>query len=152
MATKHKIQDDGIAVKDNVPEPAASINAIVNPAPLTIAQMAILEKIHSPIVFGNIDDLGECLKALWLMSLPVREAGKWVDDDHISRVDQKAIEWASEMNGDEYCSSLSSLLKACTAFWKMLPRPEAKDAKKKDMAMGGSRKSRNGRAAHTAGR
>lgn len=124
---------------DVVPEPKASLDALIDPAPLTIAQIAVLERVNSPIPTGNIDSVNDCLVALYLMSLPVREAGRIARTLSAEDIEDRALAWADSegMSGSEYNERLSELLGACTAFWRMLPRPEAKDAKKKDTATDG---------------
>ena len=124
---------------DIVPEPKASLDALVDPAPLTIAQIAVLERVKSPVPTGNIDSVNDCLVALYLMSMPVREAGRMARTLPVDEIEGKALDWADseDMSGAEYNERLSALLGACTSFWKMLPRPESKDAKKKDTATAG---------------
>lgn len=124
---------------DKVPEPVASLNAILDPKPLTIAQIALLERVNSPVVSGRIDNVNDCLLALYLLSMPIREAGKLTRENSADVLKDMAVEWSDEniVDGRTYNDRLSELLVACTEFWRMLPRPEEKDAKKKDTATAG---------------
>ena len=137
-----------------VPEPKASLDAIADPAPLTIAQLAILERVKSPVAMGGIDSVDDCLLALWLLSLPVREAGRLTGEKSVAELRDEAVGWADEtgLDGAAYHAALTRLLRSCAAFWRMLPRPEAKDAKKNGTETAGSPSSRSGRAAPTGGR
>ncbi len=151
-----KAIEEGIGGADAeaVPEPKASLDAIADPAPLTIAQLAILERVKSPVTLGGIDSVDDCLLALWLLSMPVREAGRLTGEKSVAELRDGAVAWADEtgLDGAAYHAALTRLLRSCAAFWRMLPRPEAKDAKKNGTETAGSPSSRSGRAALTDGR
>ena len=100
--------------------PEKAVNAITNPAPLTLAQIAIFEKINAPILYADISSLRDNLIAVWIYKTPIREVAK-----NIERREELALVMSENMSGDEYGFSLAELVQAMTAFYEMMPRAEA---------------------------
>ena len=93
--------------------PDKAVAAITNPAPLTLAQLALFEKIDAPVLYADVSSLRDNLIAVWIYKHPVREVAKNFD-----RREELALEWSD----GQY---LTELLQACTAFYEMMPRKES---------------------------
>ena len=103
---------------NTIPEKAA--DAITRPAPLTLAQLAIYERIDAPILYADITSLRDNLIAVWIYKAPLKEVAR-----NIERREECALEFAENLSGEEYGAALTELLQACTAFYEMLPRAES---------------------------
>ena len=99
--------------------PEKAVEAIVNPAPLTLSQLAMFEKIDAPIMRADATSLHDNLIAIWIYKTPIREVVK-----NFERREELALAMSEKMSGDEYGFALTELMKAVTAFYEMLPRPE----------------------------
>lgn len=111
--------------------PKEALEALANPAPLTLGQIALLDLYGSPLLHGEIDDLSKVTFSLWLLSMPVEQA---VQE---ARFPDRAIVWADEISVEEYDRRLVDALVAIEAFYHILPRPESgegDDLKKKRAA------------------
>ena len=136
--------------------PDKALEAMVEPAPLTLGQVALLDLYKCPILDGKIDDVNATAFALWLLDMPLEQA---VAEAHFP---EKAIVWAGEVGVDGYNSRLVKALDAIARFYGMLPRAESseddddglKGLKKKCAApeTGTSRKSSSSSATPTGGR
>ncbi len=132
--------------------PATALEALADPAPLTLGQVALLDLYKCPILDGKIDNVNETAFALWLLSMPLEQA---VAEAHFP---EKAIVWAGEVGVDGYNDRLVKALKALERFYGMLPKAESgEDAQKKTSESGEpgtatSRRSSSSSAASTAGR
>ena len=100
--------------------PDKAVAAITNPAPLTLAQLALFEKIDAPVLYADVSSLRDNLIAVWIYKHPVREVAK-----NFERREELALEWSEKLSGDEYGQYLTELLQACTAFYEMMPRKES---------------------------
>lgn len=110
----------------NNENPKKVVDAVLAPSPLTMAQVVLLEKIESPLLFGDMKDTSKNLETIYLLELPVTEAAKKIKD---GSYDLDAIAWAETLKVDEYRAKLEKWLGGIEAFWAMLPRPE-EDSKK----------------------
>lgn len=99
--------------------PEKAIQAITNPAPLTLAQLALFEKIDAPVLRADLSSLRENLIAVWIYKEALREVSRNFD-----RREECALEMAEKMSGEEYGEALTELVRACTAFYEMMPRKE----------------------------
>ena len=138
--------------------PDRALEAMVDPAPLTLGQVVLLELYKLPILDGKIDDLNATAFALWLLSMPLEQA---VAEAHFP---EKAIMWADRIGVEEYNDRLVKACLAIARFFGMLPKAESseddddgadlKDLKKKQGAPGTatSRRSSSSSAASTGGR
>lgn len=132
--------------------PLASVDALVDPAPLTIARIALLSRVNSPVLFGHADDTTRNVEALYLASVPIADAarsakGKTSVED--------ALAWAEADKGmadpREYTKRMIALLDSITAFWKMLPNGDPQKKTPSDTGTAGSRNSSSGDAVPTGG-
>ena len=124
--------------------PKAALDALTTPSPLTLGKMALLCRLNSPLLSGDISDMGETLAAIYVVENPVRETVAHFDTLHA-----EAICFYDGLSVEEYRRKAGAALDAVAAFLEMLPRP-APDAKK-NSATDGAPNSPNGAAAPTAG-
>lgn len=130
--------------------PVTGVDALVAPHPLTIARVALLSRVNSPVLFGHADDLNRNLEALYLATAPLADAAKSAKG---GTAEDDALAWAEDgMNepGD-YAKAMASLLDAITDFWKMLPNGDPEKKTPSATETGGSPSSPSGDAAPTAG-
>lgn len=99
--------------------PVESIDALITPAPLSLGRIALLERINSPLLRGEVADMAACAEGLWLLSLPVEEAAKRWPDAAV-----QGICWLDATPLQEYRKRLSEALDGITAFYRMLPPAE----------------------------
>lgn len=135
--------------------PEAALAALTDPRPLTMARIALLMRIKSPVLFGQVGDTEECIKALWAAEAPFAEVVA-----HVGDAGAQSLKWA-EAQGmclKEYRTKLTGLLESLTAMWQMLPKGEpgedGEDGKKKANGTAetdGSPSSPSGDAAPTGG-
>lgn len=111
--------------KHDKTNPIASVDALTSPAPLTMARIALLSRINSPVLFGRAEDVAKCVEALYLANAPIADAAKSAKS---GTVDVDALAWAEGALKDsgEYAEKMCALLDAITAFWKMLPNGDPK--------------------------
>lgn len=117
--------------------PKEALEALADPSPLTLGQIALLDLYGSPLLHGEIGDLSKVTFSLWLLSMPLAEA---VAE---ARFPDHAILWADGITAEEYDRRLVDALAAIAAFFHILPRPESGD----DDAIGGLKKKRAGASA-----
>ena len=115
--------------------PKEALEALADPSPLTLGQIALLDLYGSPLLHGEIGDLSKVTFSLWLLSMPLAEA---VNE---ARFPDRAILWADGITAEEYDRRLVDALAAIAAFFHILPRPESGE----DDASGGLTKKTGGR-------
>jgi len=128
--------------------PAASLDALAATPELTLGKMAVLCRIDSPILAGDATDMPSTLTALWILATPFEEVLANRHD-----LETPALAWGDRMAPAEYRKRIIAALKAVDDYYRMLPRREADD-KKKRAAPGTARSpsSRSGSAGPTDGR
>ena len=134
--------------------PDNALKAMVEPAPLTLGQVALLDLYKLPILEGTIDDVNATAFALWLLDMPLEQA---VAEAHFP---EKAIVWAAEVGVDGYNERLVKALDGIRRFYGMLPKAETgddggqEDLKKKcgEQETATSPRSPSSSAARTGGR
>lgn len=129
-------------------EPQAAIDAMLCPQGLTLGQVAILEKIKSPLLSGASQEAFDLIPSLYLLALPVQEACKKVATDFQG----EAMAWADSLQPAAYQAFLKSVMEGLVAFYQMLPGAEGEASKKASPAMAGSSRSRNGQRGRITGR
>lgn len=108
--------------------PSAILDSIAEPSPLTISQIAILEKISSPLLNNDITNLGENIKSTYIVNIPYRDAVKCVKD---GTLEEKAMEWADALGWEEFQIKMLNLVLGIVGFWKMMPPQESEELQKK---------------------
>lgn len=129
--------------------PTKALDAIINPAPLTLAHIAMLEKCDAPILGGDISKVMNNIIAVWIYKTPIAEVSKNFD-----RREECALAMVEKMGGQQYGEALAELCSACNKFFEMLPRSESSDgdAQKKTSQgseMDGLQSSQSSFAEHT---
>lgn len=105
--------------------PVESIDALLAPSPLTLGQIALLERIDSPLLRGDVSSISKCAEALWLLSLPLEEAAsRWKE------VPVQGVLWLDATPLQAYRKRLAEVLDGITAFYRMLPAQEGGEPKK----------------------
>lgn len=105
--------------------PESVLDAVIDPAPLTIAQLAILEKMKSPVLLERRLTLHiENVKATYAVQLPYREAAKAIKKEDF---EETAMEWADSIGWKEFSDKFEALVLSLIAYLKMLPKAEQKD-------------------------
>lgn len=117
--------------------PKEALEALADPSPLTLGQIALLDLYGSPLLHGEIGDLHKVTFSLWLLSMPLAQA---VAE---ARFPDRAIIWADGITPEEYDRRLVDALAGIAAFFHILPRPESGE----DDAIGGLKKKRAGASA-----
>lgn len=99
--------------------PEKAVNAITKPASLTLAQLALFEKIDAPILRADTSCLRDNLIAIWIYKNPTSVVARNFDKREIL-----ALEMSEKMTGEEYGSALIEVIEAVTAFYEMMPKKE----------------------------
>lgn len=118
------MSDECSDIRKKTPEEVVS--AIVAPAPLTIAKIAILEGAGSPILNQNVRSLRDNVKSVYLVNLKYSEAAKKIKSYSSVEFEEEAMEWADKLGWVEYDKLFTELVEGLIAFWKMLPPSEEK--------------------------
>ena len=119
--------------------PKASLDAIANAKPITLGELALLERIKSPILHGDTKDTVKNITAMFVLKGGVSrtDALKLVESGEL---EGRALEWGDKVDPKQFMADLAGVLDSVAAFWQMLPRPEQKlnedGTPKKDSASG----------------
>lgn len=106
--------------------PKPILDAILAPPPLTVAQIALLERMESPLLRLDVGNHVENIKAAYALNLPIWDAlRKFSDEDF--EVD--AIVWADELGWDAYMGKLAEAVSGVVGFWHMMPPSKKKAAR-----------------------
>ena len=105
--------------------PKASLDAIADAKPITLGELALLERIKSPVLHGNTKDTVKNITAMFALKggasrseiLKLAESGE---------LEGRALEWGDSVDPKKFMADLAGLLDSVAAFWLMLPRPEEK--------------------------
>lgn len=115
-----------LAAELRTKNPADGLDALINPDPLSLGRIAILERANAAVLHGDVTSLTETLAALWLVRAPIDEAAAFWDE----RYARSAV-WAEKLSPAAYRKELHALLGALSAFSRLLPRA-TEDQKKTD--------------------
>lgn len=109
---------------------ATALEALIEPHPLTLGQLALLERAEAPILRGDVSDLATTAKALYILTHPAKEViTSW------QSVDSASLEWLDTLSIEEYRKALSEALDSIKAFYELLPPPTEASKKKVDQEM-----------------
>lgn len=125
--------------------PKAALDALANPAPLTLGKMAMLCRMDSPVLGGEIVHVTKTLAALYVYEHDTKDVAAMTD----TQIESAAVVEYDRLTTDGYRVHVARMLDAVAAFYEMMPRPSP-DAKK-NSATDGSPNSPNGSAGPTAG-
>lgn len=105
--------------------PQKALDALATPGKVTLGQVALLEKIDSPLLKEGTLVAADVIPSLYLLSLPAKEGVK-----HLETLQDDAFAWADTLTNARYAQLLTEALAAIQAFFGMLPQAE-EDAQKK---------------------
>ena len=130
--------------------PTAGVDALVDPSPLTIARVALLSRVNSPVLFGHAEEIDRCIEALYLVTVSIADAAR---SAKAGTATEDALAWAEKELPDMagYSSRMVALLDSITAFWKMLPNGDPQKKTRSGTETGGSQNSSSGDAEPTDG-
>lgn len=112
-------------MKNEAPRnPQAALDAISNPAPLTMSKVALLERIKSPLLYGETKDTVNNIVALYVVS-DVVTPGEIIKAFEAGELTDNALKWVDTLDPKAFTEKLADALDSIAAFWKMLPRPES---------------------------
>ena len=127
------IRDSRFAIHENAAgNPQAAVDALADPAPLTLGQVALLEKIKSPLLGGGEQTAADVIPGLYLLSLPSAQGAK-----HLKTLTEDAFAWADTLRPADFSRRWVAALKALRAFYALLPGPEGDAPKKASPATAG---------------
>lgn len=99
------------------------LDALINPMKISVARLALLEKIKSPLFFGKVDTFLATSKSLWVMFAPIDEIVKVIDSEDATNA--ACLKWAEGIDFEEYSKKLREALAGIVKFWEMMPKPES---------------------------
>ena len=106
--------------------PKPILDAILAPPSLTVAQIALLERMESPLLRLDVGNHVENIKAAYALNLPIGDAlRKFSDEDF----EVNAIVWADELGWDAYMGKLAEAVSGIVGFWHMMPPSKKKAAR-----------------------
>ena len=111
--------------------PKKIVEAILDPSPLTLAHVVMLEKISSPLLYGDSSNTEKNLQSMFLLEMPVKDALAKIKDGSF---EDDSIVWAADFSADTYRKLLEKWLGSVEAFWAMLPRPDEESKKAESSA------------------
>ena len=98
--------------------PPQALDGLTDPNPITLGQLALLEKIGSPFLKdAGIPLLLDLIPSLFILSLPAAEAVK-----HLDSLLPDALEWADSLAPDEIGTRAKTAQKAVNAYFDALPK------------------------------
>lgn len=100
-------------------DPPAAVEGLATPKPLTLGQIALLEKIKSPLLGERCNpDLLDLFPSLYLLTLPATEGVQ-----HLDTLKADAMAWADGQTLEAIHHATAEAQKALAAFFGVLPRP-----------------------------
>ena len=112
--------------------PVKALDALATPGKVTLGQVALLEKIGSPLLKEGTLMAADVIPSLYLLSLPAKEGVK-----HLETLQDDAFAWADTLDNERYGTLLVEAMKAIQDFFGMLPEPEGEAPKKASPATAG---------------
>lgn len=107
-------------------DPPSAVEGLATPNPLTLGQLALLEKIKSPLLGERCKpDLLDLLPSLYLLTLPAAEGVQ-----HLDTLKPDAMAWADGQTLDTIHRAAAEAQKALAAFFDALPRPTEEGKRK----------------------
>lgn len=113
--------------------PNAALDALLSPPKLTLGQVALLEKINSPLVLPTEGEPAayDLIPSLYLLTLTAAEGAT-----HLPTLQADALAWADSLTPVQYLQALKAASAAIQNFYNLLPAPE-EGAKKASPATAG---------------
>lgn len=123
--------------------PRAALDALTSSSPLTLGKVAVLCRMDSPVLGGDVTDVAATLAALYVYERPLAETAGAAP----SAIERAALLAYDGLDVAEYRERAGRMLDAAAAFLEMLPRPAP--GAKKNSATDGAPSSPSGSAAPT---
>ncbi len=99
-------------------DPPQALDGLTNPKPLTLGQLALLEKIGSPFLKeAGMPLLLDLLPSLYLLSLPAAEGVA-----HLKTLEMDALAWADTLAPGELGTRARAAQEAVSAYFAALPK------------------------------
>ena len=96
--------------------PQCALDALLTPHPITLGQVALLEKIDSPLLKEGELLAADVIPSLYLLRLPASEAvGK------LEHLREEAFRWADAITPEAYRKLQAQALEGLRVFFGMLP-------------------------------
>lgn len=105
--------------------PTKSIDALLDPAPLKLGQLLILDKFACPCTTGNFADMLENGFACWLLKQERKEV---LALDRVEAL-AKASEWIDTLTKQELFKEVEALIDSIGAFYDTLPKADESQKK-----------------------
>lgn len=103
--------------------PPQVIDGFTTPSPITLGQIALLEKIKSPLVTPSGScELLDLLPSLYLLSMSAREGL-----EHLPTLQADALAWADTLSHQQAIEATQKAQAALQAFFAALPRETEED-------------------------
>lgn len=98
--------------------PPQALDGLTDPNPITLGQLALLEKIKSPLLGdAAVPLLLDLIPSLFILSLPAAEAVK-----HLKTLQEDALAWADALAPGEIGTRAKTAQKAVNAYFDALPK------------------------------
>lgn len=98
--------------------PPQALDGLTNPAPLTLGQLALLEKVGSPFLkAAGVPLLLDLLPSLYLLALPAAEGVA-----HLKTLEADALAWADTLAPGEVAERSRAAQAAVNAYFAALPK------------------------------
>lgn len=111
---------------DTAANPPQAIDGLTAPAPLTLGQLALLEKIGSPFLkAAGVPLLLDLLPSLYLLALPAAEGVA-----HLKTLEADALAWADTLAPGEVAERSRAAQAAVNAYFAALPKATEDEAGK----------------------
>ena len=99
-------------------DPPQALDGLTDPNPITLGQLALLEKIKSPLLGeATVPLLLDLIPSLYLLSLPAAEGVK-----HLKTLHEDALAWADTLAPGEIGTRSKAAQKAVNAYFDALPK------------------------------
>lgn len=102
--------------------PDKAIQAVINPHPITLGQIALLDRVQAPFLYGDYSHIEENGVALWIYKTSKESMEKCVKE--FNDRERLALEMLNSMSVEEYADLCQELYMAVKRFNDMLPNPE----------------------------
>ena len=98
--------------------PPQALNGLTDPDPITLGQLALLEKIGSPFLkAAGVPLLLDLLPSLYLLALPATEGVA-----HLKTLEADALAWADTLAPGEVAERSRAAQAAVNAYFAALPK------------------------------
>lgn len=130
-----KTKTDIQTLAKGVKNPQPILEAVVAPDPLTVGQIALLERVKSHVLYRDISNHADNVKTVYALEIDRAEAmRRWNDGDF----EAEAFDWADKLGWQAYSEKLAKVVSGVVGFWKMMPKGEEKKKAMSESGTGGS--------------